>query len=273
MNAIINKLKEEAPFLDGYRNRLLLVSFLALFIFTFLVVYSPFNMNTWGSSIGVYVGIGVFVMLASQFVVRHFLGVKNLKWYQVILWFLGELFLISYLIYLIYSPEFDTSSEKLTEFILTLKFSFLVLVGPYVSMIWFLATRYEMASIHRNVEIENALPDELLTITGENNKVLLAVNYEQLVFVKSSGNYVNIYYLNGESVVKELIRLSLKELESTIVNPHVIRIHRSCMVNRRKIAAFKKERKGYKVNMQHIPEEILPVSLGYMKSFEEAMKI
>lgn len=276
MNPIINKIKQEAPFLDSLKNRLLLIFFLIISILIFLTVYTPFNMNNWGGSILVYVGIGIFVMLISQFALRHFLGFQKFKWYQLILWALGELGLISYLIYLIYSPGFDTTGEELAEFILTLKFTFLVFVGPYVFIIRILDTRHEMASF-KSIELKTKPDDriinELLTIVGDNSKVLLAVKYEHLVLIKSSGNYVNIHYLKGDRVVKELIRLSLKELESNLKNPHILRIHRSYIVNKRMITSFKKERKRYKLHLQHLSEEVLPVSQGYMKSFEVAMSI
>lgn len=277
MNRIINILKQDAPYLDSFRNKLLLVGFLALFTLIFLTVYNPFNMNEWGGSILGYVGIGAMVALLSQFVVRSILKIKKFKLYELMLWGIGEILLMTFFIYLIYGPEFPTFNKKLDEYLLTLKFVCLIIAGPYILFVWFMAFRQKLSSYKEVADNKLALDSEkgteLLTITGENNRVILAINYDQLLYVKSSGNYLDIYYLKGETTSKELVRASLKELEAKITDSSIVRIHRSYMVNKHRISSFKKIKKGYKLVVQHAPEEILPVSLGYKAKFEEALEL
>ncbi len=276
MKSFINILQREAPYLDSSRNKLLLIAFLGVFTLIFLTVYIPFNMNEWGGSTFGYVSIGIAVLLISQFLLRPIFKTQNFKWYQLILWGAAEILLMTYLIYLIYGPVLITLSEKVDEYLLTLKYVCLIILCPYIFFVWYLALRHKFSSFKKvapNSLSPSRTGSELLTITGENNKVILAINYDRLLYVKSSGNYLDIYYLKGETASKELVRVSLKELEAKITDSSIVRIHRSYMVNKHKISSFKKTRKGYQLLVQHAPEEILPVSLGYKDKFEEALEI
>lgn len=234
-------------------------------------------MVEWGGNIIGYVLIGVAVLLLSQIPFRRILGFQKFKLYQLVLWGFGEILVMTFFIYLAYGPEFPTISEKLDEYILTLKYVCLILLCPYILLVWYLAFRQEFSSYKEvaanSLALDHNMSKELLTITGENNKVILAIHYDQLLYVKSSGNYLDIYYLKGETASKELVRVSLKELEAKITDSSIVRIHRSYMVNKHKISSFKKTRKGYKLIVQHSPDEILPVSLGYKEKFEEALEL
>ena len=277
MNAIIEPLKQKAPYLDTSRNKILLIGSLAVFTFIFLSVYNPFNMALWGGSITGYVVIGASVLLFSQFVVRPALKKQKLKLFELILFGIGEILVMTLLLQLAYGPELSTFSEQAAEYFLTLKFVCLILVGPYVLVVWYMAFLQKISSYreaHNNIlGSDTDRSADLLTITGENNKVILAINYDQLLYVKSSGNYLDIFYLNGENKSKELVRASLKELESKITDSSIVRIHRSYMVNKHRISSFKKNRKGYKLMVQHAPEEVIPVSIGYKDKFEEALEL
>jgi hypothetical protein len=277
MKSVVDILQQEAPYLDSPRNKALLVLFLSTFTLIFFAVYNPFNMIEWGGSIIGYVGIGAAVLLISQFLFRRLLGIRKFKLYELVLWGVGEILVLTYFVYLVYGPEFPTYIEKIDEYFLTLKYVCLIILCPYIMFVWYIAFTEKFYSYkevaHNGLSIDTKIDNELLTINGENNKVILAINYNQLLYAKSSGNYLDIYYLKGEIASKELVRVSLKELEAKIKNTSILRIHRSYMVNKHKISSFKKTRKGYKLLVQHAPEEVLPVSSGYKEKFEEALKI
>ncbi len=278
MNTNINILKQDAPYLDSSRNKLLLIAFLVLFIFIFLIIYSPFNMNNWATDFYLgYIFIGGSVLLLTQFVLRPLFGLQKLKIYSLLLLWVFEMLLITFVIHLFYSPVSSTFLKKLNEYYITLEYVLLLMTGPYLLFVWYLSLKHKFSSFqkveHNKLVANQDKNKDLLTITGENNKVHLAINYDQLLYVKSSGNYLDIYYLKGEIASKELVRVSLKELEAKITDSSIVRIHRSYMVNKHKISSFKKTRKGYKLIVQHSPDEILPVSLGYKDKFEEALEL
>ncbi len=234
-------------------------------------------MNDWATDFYLgYIIIGGSVLFLTQFVLRPLFGLQKLKVYSLLVWCFFETLLVTFGIHLFYSPTAPTFLEKLNEYYITLEYVALIIIGPYLLFVWYLGLQHKFSSFSKikDNSLKPALiGNELLTVTGENNKVLLAINYNKLLYVKSSGNYLDIYYLKGETASKEIVRLSLKELEAKITDSSIVRIHRSYMVNKHKISSFKKTRKGYKIIVQYAPEEVLPVSLGYKDKFEEALEL
>ncbi len=264
-------LLQKTPYLDSIRNRLILIGFVGLFSLVFLLVYVPFNINQWGKSqIHEYILLGTLILLATQFGVRKVFGLNQFKLYSLILFGLFEIILISYVFHLVYLPQLETFQQKWTDFLVTFRQVGLVTIVPYVlTIIYF----WVMEKVNKVTELESKSAasgkdsDTMLVIKGENDKIVLAVKYGQLLCVKSAGNYLELYHLKGEKVVRELVRCSLKELQDKIEAP-IIRIHRSYMVNMAHLASVKKTRKGYSLSVKHMPEETLTVSSGYRENFK-----
>ncbi|WP_159439023.1 LytR/AlgR family response regulator transcription factor [Maribacter ulvicola] len=235
-------------------------------------------MNSWAEELYLnYVLIGGAILLCSQFVLKPLFGLQNFKIYGLILWCFFELLLVTSSIYFFYSPDLNTFPEKLAEYYLTFKHVTLLMLGPYLLFVWYLGLQHKFSSFQELAQhppsYDTKKEDEMLTLTGENNKVILAIKYDQLLYVKSSGNYLDIFYLKGNSPAKEVVRMSLKELEGKIKNPNIIKTHRSYIVNKTHIASFKRTRKGYALIVQNVPFEQLPVSSSYKNTFEDVLQL
>jgi hypothetical protein len=277
MKATLDVLQQNAPYLNSWRNKLIHIGFLTVFTLIFLTVYNPFNMSEWGGSMLGYIFIGTPVLLIGQFLLRPLLGFQKLTLFQLILWALAEIFIITLGVYLIYGEHFNSLNQKLEEYFLTLKYVMLIIASPYLLSIWFIASRQKLSSFQNLIvsssNLEPTIQSKLLCIQGENNKVVFAIDSDQIVFIKSSGNYLEINYLQDVQLYKELVRLSLKELEAKIKDTRLIKIHRSYLVNTQHISSFKKTRKGFELRMQHFADEALPVSSGFKDHFEAIMAI
>jgi hypothetical protein len=277
MKSTLDVLQQDAPYLNSTRNKLIHIGFLTVFTFIFLTVYSPFNMSEWGGSMLGYVLIGTPLILISQFLVRPLLGFRKFKLYELIIWAAAEILLVTLGIYLIFGPNFPSFTEKLDEYLLTLKYVVLIIASPYFLSIWLIASRQKLSTF-QNLNVTSSMeeeirPSKLLSILGENNKVVFAIDADQIVFIKSSGNYLEINYLHGGRKAKELVRMSLKELEAKIKDTNLIKTHRSYLVNTQQISSFKKTKKGYELRMQHFADDALPVSSGFKEHFEELMAL
>jgi hypothetical protein len=273
-----NLFQQKITFLASTKGKLMLVGFLALFILLFLVIYTPFDMSQEARDAFLgYVLVGVCLLLFSQFVLRPFFRLQHFTLYSLILWCYFEVLLITYCIYLVYSPSFPTISEKFAEYYLTFEYVALVMPGPYLLFVLYLGLQDRVSTFQKvsqnQTHTERYKANDLLTLTGENEKVILAIKYHQLLYVKSSGNYLDIFYLKGNATTKEVVRMSLKDLEGKINNPNIIRTHRSYIVNKKHIASFKRTRKGYALMVQNIPSEQLPVSSGYKDNFEDVLQL
>jgi two-component system, LytTR family, response regulator len=65
--------------------------------------------------------------------------------------------------------------------------------------------------------------------------VFIKINYTEVLYIESLGDFVNIYLENGE---KKIALVSLKNIEQQLPAAHFIRISRSQMVNKNKISSL-----------------------------------
>lgn len=270
-------LKQDFNLLNSIFNKLILIAFIGLYSAFFIGAYSPFNINQWGISFYLeYILLGIAVITISQFILRPIFGFKDFKIYSLILWGVFEMLLMAFAFFMIYSPSYDNLSDRVYDYLDTIRIVGLVATVPYVLVVLYLGFREKLSTL-KDVEkgSSGSFPDsgnKLLTIIGESNKVILAIKYHQILYIKSAGNYLEFYYLKGEKLTKDLVRGRLKEIEERISNTNVVKVHRSYLVNVRHISSLKKTRKSYEIIVQHIPEVVIPVSTGYKASFEEALK-
>jgi len=273
-----NVLRQDVRFLDTSKNRLLLVGFISVYSLLFITIYDPFDLDEWGKSYyHQFVLIGAAIILFSQFVLRPLIKLHHLKIYSLILWSVLEVVLITVSIFVIYNPLYMPFEENVYEFYNTFKQVGLIIGVPYILFFWYMQLMQKLA-YYKKEQQNPARPmidkaNELLTITGENDKVVLAIKYHQLVYVKSAGNYLEIFYLKGEKLTMELVRASLKELQGKLQDASLVRTHRSYIVNVQHITACKKTRKGFALSVQSATEDNIPVSLGYKANFEKALSL
>ncbi|WP_085497333.1 LytTR family DNA-binding domain-containing protein [Arenibacter troitsensis] len=271
-------LKQEIPYLDSTRNKLLLIGFICLYSFIFINLYAPYNINKWGKNYyWEFVLIGFSVLIFTQFLLRTIFGPIRFKIYSLLPWGLMEMGIMAIIFEIAYSPSMRSLQELISEFLLTFWQIGLVVVVPYTLFLWYAQINQKLSFFKEEIQynIKDTSTEgnsELLILHGENNKVVLAIKYNQLLYIKSAGNYLELFYFTGEKISKELIRMSFKELDEIISDPKVIRVHRSYMINTVYINSAKKTKKGYALNIQYIPEEKIPVSLGFKTEFEKILQ-
>lgn len=101
---------------------------------------------------------------------------------------------------------------------------------------------------------------EQVVFTSENRKETVTYNINDIVVLRSGGNYVEIYYKNGKSVNKNLIRQTLSNLEGTLTEfPQFIRSHRCYLVNIKYSKKLTLVSGNYSLNLHGVDFEI-PVS-------------
>ena len=88
------------------------------------------------------------------------------------------------------------------------------------------------------------------------------------LFAKAEGNYLEILVSQNGQVQKLLKRMTLKEFEAQLNAPdHIIRTHRSYLVNLHHVSDIKGNAQGYQLHLTYHPETI-PVSRGMIPLFE-----
>lgn len=115
------------------------------------------------------------------------------------------------------------------------------------------------------------LPKGIL-LTGETGKERLSLLPNQLIYVESVGNYVEVHWLNFMFPQKTVLRSTLKEVEAaTSHEPQLFRCHRAFLINLRAVSHTTGNSRGYQLTMSGSNREI-PVSRSYLAAFDARMR-
>lgn len=107
-----------------------------------------------------------------------------------------------------------------------------------------------------NLHQQNHAP---LLIKSENNTIELQLNAADLIYLKSDGNYVEIYFKHAAQVQKKVIRNRLKTLEETLPAQLFFRCHNRFVVNGKHILQIEGNARNLNLYLKNI-EQPLPVS-------------
>ena len=275
LNNLIKFLKEPFMLLDKKQNRWLLVVVTGLFVIIFMNLYVPFNISRWYeherlplwlilSSFGL---IGMAVLAISQLYIRPLISSGPLKIYGGILWFLAELGLLTITMYIIYGDKHLSGFALIGEIIITLKYTLLILIIPYSAVLMYLYAKQKDNSSQGSWHAG----DHLVKFMDDHGTLQIAIDLENLLFVKSSDNYVEVYFLKDSKVRKELVRTTMKKLDVALRDFPIRRCHRSYMVNINKITLTERNSKGLSLTLQGYPVEPIPVSKNFKHLFSQSL--
>jgi len=262
--------------LDRKQNRWLLIITIGIYTILFMNLYLPFNVNNWYKSDTVptfillsgFGLIGMIVLMISQLGIREVLKIKVVKMYGIILWFLVELLLLTITMFFIYGNTDLKGVQLMNELFLTFKYTILVLIIPYAGVLFYLHTTQKGENIDTLLSASN----HLVNILDENGELHMAIDLEQLLFIKSADNYVAVYFKKDDKVRKELVRTTLKRLETELDEYPIRRCHRSYMVNINNISVSMKSNQGLSLGLKNYSDEVIPVSKNYKAFFTRLIK-
>jgi DNA-binding LytR/AlgR family response regulator len=102
-------------------------------------------------------------------------------------------------------------------------------------------------------------PDTTLVLVAENEKDTVSLSARSLLFIESSDNYCTVVYhnsnpANSDKPLKPLLRSSLSRLEAQIAAKrnfrfHIVRCHRSYVVNLDRVERVTGNAQGYKLHL------------------------
>lgn len=130
----------------------------------------------------------------------------------------------------------------------------------------------EKKSIQQQVErFEEDILNKTIEFSSDNNNETLSLTVSEVVFIKSSDNYVEIAYREFDSFKKKLIRNTLKNIEVQIRQySNFIRCHRTCIVNVHFIQKLHRDSGNQWLSIKGSDEK-LPVSRQYLLRIQEAL--
>jgi hypothetical protein len=116
-----------------------------------------------------------------------------------------------------------------------------------------------------------AAGNDLVALVAENEKDSLQLELSSLLYIESTGNYIDINYLKDGVLKNTLLRSTLKRSEQQLEKFNsVLKCHRAFLVNVSCIAEVKGNSQGLRLALKHTETEI-PVSLNFSKSLKEKL--
>jgi hypothetical protein len=252
----------------------------AVITFLVLVVFKPFGMFdytvgqvfSWGSFFAFLVGIAIYSCVSLlQFVSGE--GLKD-RWtvkHEVLLIFvvLGVISLLLFAFFFFMNTEMNPVQLFVKVVLRTLVISFF----PVLILVLYEQYHYqkrrtvqaeqltkELLSQKKSNSLRGSTTDAAkITLPGENNKVALQLSSSDVLFVRSDGNYLEVFYLKNAKVEKELIRNTLKSLEKELTPPDFFRCHNRFLIGLMHVQKVEGNARNLEISLANIKEKI-PVS-------------
>ena len=281
MSNVFNK---PYPPAEAGKTSILLALGLGLLVGAFLTFFEPFDiaqmkMEYKSIKIALYGLITFFSML----LFLHFLPMLLPRWMSDKFWkvkheigfLLMMLLFIATLngLYINYINELDFSWRNYyiiirdTAIVGIVPISFIVLINQ--NRKW---KKYAKAASDIHLS-ESEPPEKTLSskmqIPLPNSSTIIEIDPSNLLFIEADGNYVEIKEYIDTQISKQLHRTTLRYLESKLTIPHIVKCHRSFLVNLNQVTKVEGNAQGFRLTLQE-GIAVVPVSRKFVpliKSF------
>jgi hypothetical protein len=245
-------------------NIVRLILFTSLFALVFLNMYSPFGIDRWFNLTQLQ-----FIFYSSLIILTGVLVVvisRIINIWQYLAWIFVEVLFMS-LFYALFEKFFLDDVRIFSELVkLSARNTALVLLLPY-SVLWlYFSWKDKKDQIARLADIQSFSSNtrNMIPFYDEKGVLKFSIKKENLLYLESAENYVNICYLNKEKVSKYLLRDTLKKMEEDFSGTEIIRCHRSYMVNFEKVKVIRKDKDGLMLEFDNPSVIDIPVSKTYV---------
>jgi len=236
------------------KQSLLLSALLGFWVYLFLVIIGPFDVAPLSMEwrMQIMLGYGV-IFSASYFLadqlnakVSSFLGRRKSWTFASFLLFFAILNFLP--TYFYYKSELIQGDYSFRAFLFEIYLPTLIILAPLM-----LLGKWILAKITQN-------SSNKILFKGENKQDVLQLYLNDLLYVQSAQNYVEIHYLENGAVRKKTIRATLKKVQEEV--PKLTRIHRFYLVNFDHFVCWK-DKKNISLGLA-----VVPVSETYKKEVQ-----
>jgi Na+/melibiose symporter-like transporter len=142
-----------------------------------------------------------------------------------------------------------------------------------------LAHRSELAMViptpkpYDPADAPTTVTPSVILLTSENGKERLSLEPDQLLYIESVGNYVEVHWLNKAQSQTTVLRSTLKEIADNLASySQFFRCHRAFLVNLKAVNHTEGNARGYQLTLKESTVKI-PVSRSYLDAFDERMTV
>lgn len=285
---MLKLLKQPYPFENSLVKRSAVAFGVGLFVFLFLYIFKPFELGTYeGSQLLLTLGYGLVTTLIIAifnlmmlFSFQNYFTESGWTLGREIIWTLIMIALIGITntTYTMFCGISNFSLRSVLYFELyTISIGFFPVTLSILINYYRLKSGYENESSLINSKLNQTetnqntagtelsqntpLSDNIIAIISENGKDVFNYNSDDIIFIKSADNYIEVYYVGeNEKFSSQLIRATLKKCEALFQNhSQFFRCHKSYLINLNHVKKVSGNAQGYKLHVQHT-DELIPVS-------------
>jgi len=270
--------------LEIKRFKILFSFGIAIFCFLFLYIFEPFGLyNLSGlyklEIISLYVFSGLLISIIHLFWLQKKI-IKTYNFRNTILWISWITLLTSISSSIINDIAFNHGQFSFLSFIVFLGIIFVITIVPVLVLILW----HYVHTLKKQIKISGQLNKKILekresqdnseTILFEasNKRENISLLLKNFLYIKSADNYIDVYYLEDNSIKHNLLRNTLNEIEKKFtVNKNIQRCHMSYIVNISLIESVLGNASGYKLKLKGT-EVLIPVSRKYKEDLFKLLK-
>ncbi|MFA9388620.1 MAG: LytTR family DNA-binding domain-containing protein [Prolixibacteraceae bacterium] len=258
------------------KGHLIAGSIVGFFVFFILLVFQPFGTYNFSMTHKTLFLVGYGFIAAGTYIAFYLAGIlllpkcfdaKNWNLLKELITFL-LVFNLMTLACLIYHQQFIGGYYiTLPVFIGFLKYSLAVGSVPF-----FVLYYQKWISIRLTIVETNAESNRSVVKFNSTNKNEMSVNLpeDEILFLKSDGNYIEIVSLANSILKKQLIRNTLNNVLAQLPSDHFCKIHRSYVVNLKHVKRISLDGSNYELHL--ISNQLkLPVSRSMVKPLKKLL--
>lgn len=250
-----------------------------VFVFLFLWFFSPFQIETLPQNLlRVSLGFG-FVTLVAMLVLNVAIPLIFKKYFNEEYWTLGKEFgwtlvnitligLANFLFFTLYCL-----GEFLWNVLIWFQLVTLVMGSIPVSILLLWKERRDTRRYQSESEVINQAKakneadtvhsNREVEIVSQNAGESFQLNSDQLAYIQSADNYLEVHYWENSTLKKNVIRNTLSSMESALEgHPQFFRCHKSYLVNMNLVDFVSGNAQGYRLHLKNTQYSV-PVSRKY----------
>lgn len=268
-------------------NKWKIIISISLFVALFLIVFQPFDINFYRDSNKQFVlsGYGfvtffilIFDMIILENIFKKFYDEQNWKIWKEFISLTIVIFTIGLGNALYTSIVFGFYFKVGLSFFIQFQLATMV-VGIIPITVLIITKQKYLLTKHLNsandlnkkiIQSKTGINEPLLIrFYADNNKDFIEFNNDDFYFIESSGNYIEIYLLIDNKIIRKTYRSTLKRALDFFNNINeIVQCHRAFIVNTNKIISAKGNSQGLRLKIKNCDYEV-PVSRGFVNAVRE----
>ncbi len=246
-------------------------------VVTFFViwVFEPFGLNRLESSM--VLKISGFLMLLVSVVVWVMVPLMRKilpAWMDKEEWTLGKevlqiiivLTVITFMIFLSVNLFLETSTNQWSLFTIILLKTVSVSILPILLVVLFEQYMHNRKKLNEAIRLtqelkQNGQPEvsKVIKLFAENGKLALQLETNELVYMQSDGNYVDVFHFNQGKLEKSIVRNRLKSLLELLPDEDFFHCHKRYLINGHHVLKVEGNARNLELSLRGVEEKI-PVS-------------